>query len=189
MYSSSRDCTRLLDVFSKAGYRTELTFPHWLGKAYRGVHFIDIIFSSGNGVCRVDEGWFKHSTASTAFGVPMRLCPVEETIWSKSFVMERERFDGADVAHLLRSRGRHLDWTRLVGRFGDLWPVLLSHLILFRFIYPDERGTLLSRAQYLADTEEWGYRDARLLPEGALTADEIARWTAPVFHGPMPASR
>jgi len=27
-----------------------------------------------------------------------------------------------------------------VRRFGDAWPVLLSHLILFGFIYPGERG-------------------------------------------------
>ena len=32
----------------------------------------------------------------------VKLCPPEEIIWSKSFIMERERFDGADINHLLR---------------------------------------------------------------------------------------
>ena len=34
----------------------------------------------------------------------MRLIPVEEMIWSKGLIMERERFDGADVTHLIRAR-------------------------------------------------------------------------------------
>src|SRR6266853_3685632 len=58
---------------------------------------------------------------------------------SKAFVMERERYDGADIAHLLHARAEALDWGRLARRFGRHWRVLLSHLILFGFIYPSER--------------------------------------------------
>ena len=36
-----------LQVLGEAGYDTELTFPHWLGKAYRGDDFIDLIFGAG----------------------------------------------------------------------------------------------------------------------------------------------
>jgi hypothetical protein len=137
-------------------------------------------------------------------------------IWSKAFIMERERYDGADIAHLLRARAGCLDWRRLVGRFGPHWRVLLSHLVLFGFVYPSERGcipaavltelagrlaeeqrdapppdriccgTLLSRAQYLADVDTLGYRDARLLPDGTMTAGEIAEWTAAI-DAPTPA--
>jgi hypothetical protein len=88
--------------------------------------------------------------------------------------------------------------------------VLLSHLILFGFVYPAERdlvpewvmqeliyrlshelqttppdellcqGTLLSREQYLMDTLQWGYQDARLLPQGTLTQEEVDHWTAAI---------
>lgn len=131
-------------------------------------------------------------------------------IWSKAFVEERERYDGADIAHLLRICGKHLAWPRLLRRFDPHWRVLLSHLVLFGFIYPAERdripewvmqellyrlshelhitppheslcqGTLLSREQYLTDTLQWGYQDARLLPKGALTQEEIDHWTAAI---------
>ncbi|HMC65403.1 MAG TPA: hypothetical protein VKI65_10735, partial [Gemmataceae bacterium] len=47
------DCRRALDSLSAAGYLTELTFPHWLGKVFCGEDFIDVIFSSGNGLCEV----------------------------------------------------------------------------------------------------------------------------------------
>jgi hypothetical protein len=140
-------------------------------------------------------------------GVPARLVPVEEMIWSKAFIMERERFDGADVAHVLQARAEDLDWQRLLGRFGENWPVLLSHLLLFSYIYPDDagrlpdwvmddlldrarrerkrpavqrrlcRGTILSRGQYLSDIEEQGYTDARLEPVGAMSPAEIEVWT------------
>src|SRR5438093_238270 len=53
-----RQCAAVLKQFSAAGYHTELTHPHWLAKAYRGDRFIDIIFSSGNGLAVVDDSWF-----------------------------------------------------------------------------------------------------------------------------------
>jgi hypothetical protein len=213
------DCERVLKTLAAAGYSVELTFPHWLGKAYSGDNQLDVIFGSGNGVARVDDGWFEHAVEDQVFDTPVLLCPVEETIWSKSFVMERERFDGADVAHLLRSAGRHLDWQRLLDRFGPRWRVLCAHLVLFQFVYPGERdtipawvmeemtgrlrretgappqetnvcqGTLLSRAQYLVDIEHWGYEDARRTGE-FLTSADIELWTdAIATEQPTPATR
>jgi hypothetical protein len=205
-----RDVVRALDTLARAGYQTELTFSHWLGKAYEGEDFIDVIFSSGNGVAEVDDTWFEYSIEDEVLGLPVLLCPAEEMLWSKAFVMERERFDGADVAHILRARASGLDWPRLLRRFQDHWRVLLSHLILFGFVYPAERtlipaevmqellgrlrdeldtaspcdrlcqGTLLSRAQYLDDLEREGYLDARRLPRGKMTDEAIARWTAAI---------
>jgi hypothetical protein len=201
------DCQRVLDVFAAAGYRTELTFPHWLGKVYGGDDFVDVIFSSGNGVAAVDDGWFGHAVDGAVLGEAVRLCPVEETIWSKGFVLERERFDGADVAHLLRACGKDLDWRRLLDRYDRHWRILLAHLVLFGFVYPSERdavpawvldeltgrlsqetrtapppakvcqGTLLSREQYLIDLEEWGYQDARLMTGGTMSPGDVQIWT------------
>ena len=202
------DVHRLLEVCAAAGYESELVFSHWLAKIRSGDSFIDVIFSSGNGVARVDRRWFEHAVDEEVLGMQVKLCPAEEMIWSKSFIMERERFDGADVAHLLHCRANELDWTRLVGRFGEHGRVLLAHLILFGYIYPDDagliprwvldtlfeqvknerrepaqekrlcRGTILSRGQYLIDIEAWGYHDARLEPLGRMTEEEVEIWTA-----------
>src|SRR5690606_24330672 len=100
-----------------------------------------------------------------------------------------------------RARAQLLDWDRLLERFGPHWRVLLSHLVLFGFIYPrehakvpnrimellldrlraethaappnDERcqGTLLSRAQYLHDVQQQGYEDGR----GASSGSKMTR--------------
>jgi hypothetical protein len=198
---------RALDVLSAVGYRCELTFPHWLGKAWRGDDFVDLIFSSGSGVAVVDEEWFTHAVPARVFDTDVALIPAEEMIWSKAFVMERERYDGNDVVHLLRARGSELAWQRLMERFGEHWRVLLAHIVIFGFVYPGERdrvpaqvmaellgrvlaevaqppseervcqGTLLSRSQYLMDIGPWGYRDVRLAPQVRMRADDIARWT------------
>jgi hypothetical protein len=212
-----RDFERTLAVLREAGYATDVPFPHWLGKARAGDEVVDVIFSSGNGVATVDDRWLAHGVADDVLGVPTRLCPPEEMIWSKAFIMERERYDGADVAHLVRACAETLDWPRLLERFGrDHWRVLLSHLLLFGFVYPCERdrvpplvvrellgrlvaelndesprepicqGTLLSRAQYLVDVEGWGYADARLAPRGNMTGPETAAWTAGIVEDGPP---
>jgi hypothetical protein len=208
-----RDAERALEAFARAGYRTERTFPHWLGKVHAGDEVVDVIYSSGNGVAAVDDAWFAHAIAGDVLGRPVRLSPAEEMIWSKSFIMERERYDGADIAHVLRARGSCLDWPRLVRRFGPHWRVLLGHLVLFGFIYPGERdripafvlrdllrrledetsrpapamracaGTLLSRAQYLVDVEGWGYHDVRRM-HGTMSDEDIASWTAAIDGEP-----
>jgi hypothetical protein len=145
VFVRERDYRRALAALEADGCRGELTFPHWLAKAYCGDHFVDVIFGSGNGVAPVDDDWFAHAIDETVLGIPVKIVPAEEMIWQKAHIMERERFDGADVAHVLRARAEQLDWDRLIARFGDHWPVLLSHLILFGYIYPDEREKIPAR--------------------------------------------
>jgi hypothetical protein len=207
------DWPRVAELLSAEEFDVELVFPHWLGKAYGGRErefFVDLIFSGGNGIAEVDDQWFDHAQRDETLGFPVRLMPAEEMIWSKAFLMERERFDGADVMHLIRARQHDLDWPRLVQRFGEHWRVLLAHLILFTYIYPTEpapnqvindllgrmkndapsdpelrvcRGTVLSRAQYLVDVEKWNYLDARVVPLGTMTPEEIAIWTDAIETG------
>jgi hypothetical protein len=201
------DWDRATAALAEEGITTELTFPHWLGKAYGGRQrefFVDLIFSGGNGVAEVDDEWFANAIPDESLGFPVRLMPIEEMIWSKAFLMERERFDGADVLHLIRARQNEINWPRLLSRFGEHWRVLLSHLILFPYVYPNDpapqqiidqlvqrlsnepksdegirlcRGPLLSRAQYLVDVERWNYVDAREVPLGTMTPEEIDIWT------------
>jgi hypothetical protein len=195
-----------MDALAGAGYKTEMTFPHWLAKAGRGQDRVDLIFRAGNGLCEVDDSWFERARDAELLGLHVKLSAPEEMIWMKAFIMERERFDGADIAHILRCCAVQLDWAHLVRRFGPDWRVLLSHLILFGYIYPGERaripvavmdelvtrlrneaaapgadrlcrGTLLSRKQYLVDIDEWGFRDARLEERVHMNTKDIAHWT------------
>ncbi|HZX94637.1 MAG TPA: nucleotidyltransferase [Myxococcales bacterium] len=203
-----------LAALKKAGYRTEFTDPLWIAKAFQGPYFVDLIFSSGNGIATVDEHWRRRAETCDVLGVDALVVPAEEMIWSKAFIQERERFDGADIHHLLRCKGARLDWDHLLMRFGERhWEVLLVHLITFRFSFPSEkdqvpervmreligrmerrerepapqsricRGTLLSRQQYLHETNVQGYRDARELETEDWTGDRSYPVTYPDWSG------
>jgi hypothetical protein len=136
------DIERALGTLAAAGYETELTSPIWIGKVVHGDDLVDLIFSSGNGVSVVDDDWFAHARRANVLGHRLRLVPREEMIWSKAFLMERDRFDGADVLHLLRSARGAIDGERLLTRFGLHWRVLLAHVVLFDYVYPADRDAI-----------------------------------------------
>jgi Nucleotidyl transferase of unknown function (DUF2204) len=190
LFLRPRDVEPALAVLEAEGYRTELTSPVWIAKAFLGHDLVDLIFSSGNGLCTVDDEWFTNAPRASVLGLRMRLIPIEEMIWSKSFLMERDRFDGADVNHLILAAAGRLDGERLLKRFGVHWRVLLAHVVLFDYVFPGRRdlipdglrralleratdgwadpdgadlcyGTFLSRHQYVADVTEGPFTDAR----------------------------
>lgn len=213
LFLRQADVDRARAVFEGDDFRTELTYPHWLAKAFAGDHFVDLIFNLGNGAGPVTDDWFAHAVDGELLGLPVKLLGPEEMIFSKVFTLDRERFDGADVCHLVRACGDRLDWRRLLDRFeAGHWRVLLSHLVMFGFVYPSERskvpgwvteeliqklydeersgpgetvcqGTLFSPTQYLIDVQEWGYHDARLPPYGTMTPEQIEHWTEGVIEG------
>jgi hypothetical protein len=193
---------RALEVLDRAGFQTDFLYPLWLAKGIRGPFFVDLIFSSGNGIASVDHKWRERAKTDTVLDLPSLIVPAEEMIWSKAFIQERERFDGADIHHVLRCMGDRLDWPHLLSRFGDRhWEVLFVHLVMFRYSFPHDkeqvpewvmremlrrmeeresepaaeericRGTLVSCQQYLHETNELGYRDAREMESPCWTGD------------------
>jgi hypothetical protein len=193
LFLKRQDVPRALDELSRVGFKTDMIDPIWIAKAHASDdYFADLIFSSGNGVAEVDDLWIDRAHAGVIHGLPILLAPPEEIIWSKAFVCERERFDGADINHLILARGKQMDWRHLLFRFGPYWEVLLAHLAFYRFGYPGQRdhvpswvwneltdrardlpnepdkkrlcrGMLLARGQYAVDVDHWGYQDARVL--------------------------
>ena len=186
-----RDAMKILEALAHVDYKTELTDEVWLGKAFEGDNLVDVVFGSANGIAMVDDEWFTHARDVRFLNLTANLIPPEEMIWSKSFIMTRDRYDGADIAHIILKCARCLDWERILRRFGPDWRILYNYLILFGYIYPSERsliplwvleemkirleketeasphtervcrGTLLSTTQYTTDIEKWGYCDPR----------------------------
>jgi hypothetical protein len=202
------DVNAALSIWRQAGYQADFEFTHWLAKVWSGRACVDVIFCSGNGLATIDNVWFEEARQTDILGMRVRVIPPEELIWQKAYIMERERFDGADVAHLLASCACRINWQRLIERFGPDWRVLWSHLVLFGFIFPSKRhfipldvvkefnsrivkeqnepqpnnkfchGTLLSRIQYLSDVTSGGLDDARAATRCRMTPAEIQQWTA-----------
>ncbi|HVG27133.1 MAG TPA: nucleotidyltransferase [Acidobacteriaceae bacterium] len=177
-----------LQTLSAAGFQTYVKDPVWLAKARRGEHFVDLITGLGNAGLSVDDLWIKRAVPAEILGVPCKILRPEEMIASKVFVSRRERFDGAEVAHLIRLCAGQLDWNRLLQLLDPHWELLLSALIFFAYVYPSRtalipesvwegllqrfgehirhphpdqpfRGSLIDPLMFAIDVDEWGERD------------------------------
>jgi hypothetical protein len=180
---------RILARFQELGYAAEIEDERWIAKVRKGAHFFDVIFNSTAGIMPVTDAWFADARAATVYGVEVRILAPTELVWSKCFVQNRERYDGADVAHVILKQHETIDWQRLLAHMEPYWEVLLMHILNFRFIYPSERGhiprwlfdelldrlaaqanlpvpqtracrgRLFSPHDYLIDVKEWGFAD------------------------------
>jgi hypothetical protein len=141
--------TKDLDIFCRAvdypkilkhcadnGYEVVVHDVRWIAKVLKGDYFIDIIFDSVNNICTVDDDWFARATKGKFAGVNVKFIPAEELIWCKSYVQNRERYDGADVNHVILRYGKQLDWKHLLHRLDRHWHLLLSVILNFQFVYP-----------------------------------------------------
>jgi hypothetical protein len=175
----------------EAGFTTRLADEHWLAKATDGEYFVDLIYGMGNGIAFIDEAWTQHSHAGILAATPVRIAPAEELIWHRLFISERHRHDMSDIVHLILCLGDSLDWKRLVSRVGEHWPLLLSQVLMFTYVYPGyksnipswvpehlmglareefnraeedtdvTRGPMISRFSFTIDVREWGFSDPR----------------------------
>lgn len=177
-----------LHALEQRGFKTEITDPVWLAKAYSGNHFVDLITAMANAALLVDRSWIERSEPYQLFGIPCRVLGAAEIIASKLFVSRRERFDLADVAHVIRAKGRRLDWKRVRDLMSGHEELLLWSLVFFAYVYPAHveliprelwnsllrglenhldhprtdapfRGSLIDPNMFAIDVTEWGERD------------------------------
>jgi hypothetical protein len=97
---------------------------------------VDLITGMSNGVIVVDDSWIERATPAIVHRVKTRVLAPEELVASKIFVAKRERFDGADIAHVIYGTFGSFDWQRLLQLVGEHWEMLLWSLLLFRYVYP-----------------------------------------------------
>ncbi|HEX7073919.1 MAG TPA: hypothetical protein VF226_07755 [Hyphomicrobiaceae bacterium] len=189
VFCKAGDYPRVLAHFKRCGYAISVEDELWIGKVCRGVHYLDVIFAAPSGSAPVTDEWISNARQAEVLGVLAPIIGPTELVWSKCFIQQHDRFDGADVAHLILKAHEDIDWHRLLSRMEAHWEVLLSHLIMFRWIYPSERdavpawlmhelldrlrvqlemppskrrvcrGGLLARSDYSIDVKEWGFVD------------------------------
>jgi len=175
-------------LLQRNGFECKVIDNVWLAKAHRGDFFVDLITGMSTGTVTVDQSWIDRGSHSELFGVPVRILGPEELIASKLFVTRRERFDGADIAHVIYGTHGKLDWERLYSLVGEHWQVLFWALVLYQYAYPAQtsyvpkrvwndmlkrfrnavahpdpeaefRGSLIDPLMFAIDVEEWGMAD------------------------------
>ncbi len=204
IFLTSETATSALDLLLKHGFCCEVCDPVWLAKVHRDGFFVDFITGMSNAALAVTSSWINRSRQATILGVPTRILGAEELLASKLFVVRRERFDGADIAHIIFATGGGLDWTRVLELAGAHWEMLLWALLLFRYVYPAQshfvplrvwtelmnqlmfrlinpdplarfRGSLVDENMFAIDVNEWGLDD--LLSEYRACRAKPIRWS------------
>jgi hypothetical protein len=145
VYCRSADCPKILKFFADKGFTTEFTDVRWLAKVFKEDFFMDIIFDTVNNICRVDDSWFERAQDTEFMGVKAKLLAPEELYWSKVYVQNRERYDGADLNHLVLMQGKEMDWEHLLHRMDQHWHLMLSQILLFQFVYPSDYQEIVPR--------------------------------------------
>ena len=102
LFLKPEDRDRALLVLADAGYPVEVTVHSWLAKAFAGDAVVDLISGSGNVMIPIDDSWFADAVHANVLGIPTLIVSVTDLIWIKAYVAGRERFDGADIAHMIR---------------------------------------------------------------------------------------
>lgn len=129
-----------VDYYSTLPYDRE-----WIYRSTREGVLVDIIWGMANQRAQVDESWLDRSTPIKVRDQPMLLIGIEEFMWCKLYIVQRDRCDWIDVMNLLYTNGSRIDWDHLIGRLGDDAPLLQAVLTLFGWVHP-ERALLIPQA-------------------------------------------
>ncbi|OLB30560.1 MAG: hypothetical protein AUH01_03825, partial [Acidobacteria bacterium 13_2_20CM_56_17] len=185
IFLRSEDVAKALGHLREHGFECEICDPVWLAKAHRDEFFVDLITGMSNAVITVDSSWIELAHPALIVDIPTRVLAPEELLASKLFVTRRERFDGADIAHIIYGTKGRLDWDRVLRHAGEHWEILFWALILFHFVYPAHsdyvplvlwqdllarfkneikkpdlkapfRGSLVDEVMFAIDLQEWG---------------------------------
>jgi nucleotidyltransferase DUF2204 len=190
VFAKAGDALKMLHIFKEQDFDVEIVDERWLARITRGELFVDVIYNMPTVTTHVTDEWFANAPRAELFGANVRLVPPTQLIWSKIFVQDHHRFDGADVAHMILKRHEEIDWRQLLSHMELYWEVLLIALLNFRFIYPSERhvvptwlmeellerlrdqadvkgpgkkvcrGRIFSPRDYAIDVERWGFSEA-----------------------------
>jgi hypothetical protein len=174
-----------LHYLRKRGFECEICDAVWLYKVHRNSYFVDLITGMSNAVIVVADSWIERAIPAEIEGAQSRVLAAEELLISKLFVTCRERFDGADIAHIIYGRHGRLDWQRILLLAGENWEMLFWAVVFFRCAYPGQtsyipqdvwselttrfvdaishpdpaaqfRGSLIDEKMFAIDVNDWG---------------------------------
>ena len=139
VYALSRDRDLLVELFSELGledyYAVQPYDRRWIYRAHRGDMIVDFIWAMANQRAQVDQTWFDGPHIQVD-GVGFRLLAPEEIIWSKLYILQRDRCDWTDCWNVLYGVGHQLDWLKLIEKVGEDRPLLASLLSAFIWLAP-----------------------------------------------------
>jgi hypothetical protein len=141
LYVMPEDREEMIEVLAVCGMRDYFDLlPYdrkWIYRGYADGVIVDIIWAMANQRTTVDERWLTAGPEVEFGGETVRVVAPEELLWSKLYVMQRERCDWPDVLNLIHAMGPALDWRHLLERVGEDAALLKGVLSVFQWLSPD----------------------------------------------------
>ena len=110
----------------------------WIYHAMKDGALVDLIWQSPHRLSVVNESFYERGREGEFLGLRTRFLPPEELLLAKIYTINQHRCDWPDVLHVVRSCPDDFDWQLVLDKMGENWPVLLSFVVLFDWVYPNE---------------------------------------------------
>jgi len=169
LYILPEDRDRVIEMMSECGLQDYFdTKPYdreWIYRACGGEVIVDSIWSMANKRANVDAGWLERGPLVRMFDQEFRVIPPEELIWSKLYVMQRDRCDWPDILNLVCATGPELDWNHLLRRVEEDLPLVKGLVSVFSWVSPERAKQLPS----------WVWRKLDLAPPSEPAHDPDGR--------------
>jgi hypothetical protein len=122
-----------------ADYYSTLSYDRaWIYRATCGGVIVDLIWAMANQRAEVDEMWFRNASPATFRGENLPVVPVEELLWCKLYILQRDHSDWTDVWNLLQAAGHEVNWEHLLWRLEEDWPLLKAALTVYLWLCPEQ---------------------------------------------------
>ncbi len=108
----------------------------WIYRSTRSDVIVDIIWAMANQRTQVDRSWFERSRLLSIRGEKLPVLGIEEMIWCKLYILQRDRCDWTDLFNLVFAAGKTVDWERLLRRLEDDRPLLQGMLCVYGWVCP-----------------------------------------------------
>ncbi len=145
-YILEKDRPRAVEALTAAGftdYYEQLPYDRkWIYRSTQSGVIVDVIWAMANQRAQVDEDWFANAAEISIRGEKLSVVPVEEFIWCKLYILQRDHCDWTDVLNVMFATGPEIDWNRLLIRLEEDWPLLKALLTLYGWVCPRQAARL-----------------------------------------------
>lgn len=115
---------------------------HWIYRSHKAGVIVDVIWSMANRRAAVDRAWFDRAQQVVLRGERLRIVPLEEFMWCKLYILQRDHCDWTDLFNVMHSCGREVDWPHLIARLGRDLPLLKAMLMTYGWLCPTQARAL-----------------------------------------------
>jgi hypothetical protein len=148
-YVHPRDREAAISALTRAGfgdyYPTRAYDRKWIYRSTCSGLIVDIIWAMANQRGQVDDIWFERASSVVIRGEFLKVLPLEELMWCKLYIMQRDHCDWTDLFNLLYAVGPQIEWSHLIWRLEEDVPLLKALLTVYAWLCPRSSRKLPDR--------------------------------------------